>query len=187
MKETISRAQARFLKLDGISYPVQSRTLQLTLSPEAQRFLITQAQGDGIYRSGPLFGERRRGHLMVQYAAHSGVPPIHPQGSHVLDLHPYYVLGYSAALRATNPKVDWVGHWLGFPQGMIEQDGEIDNYISEALQVGLIDAAHPLLFLRRVGNHIGFWAFTLVQMQSEMIPVIPSLIVLPEGTGEEKR
>ena len=187
MKQFVSRAQARFLKLDGISYPAQSRALHLTLGPQAQTFLTTQAYGNGIYRSGPLFGERRRGRLTAQYAAYSGVHTAHPQGSHVLDLHPYYVLGYSAALRATNPKVDWVGHWLGFPDGLINGQDEIDDRICDALQAGLLDAAHPLLFVSGLANQVSFLAFTLVDMQPEMIPVIPDRIVFPKGERKERR
>lgn len=147
----LTRPQQRFL---GLSGPRRSRSdaqaqpiEHVAFSFQARAFLIEQLYASGTYRGGPLFGFQSAGDLSVQIAAPAGYPCGDPElRQQPLALDERYVLGWSDCLEAVYPgKLDWIGHWLMFPDRQLAALEQDVTWLRQGLETDLFNEEHVLL------------------------------------------
>lgn len=79
--------------------------MAVKIIPSALYFLMTQMEGLGIHRSGPLFGHCIDGNLVIS-VARCGQPRPNPYDPSPLSLDGDYILGLSDGLRAADPGME---------------------------------------------------------------------------------
>ncbi|WP_293911160.1 hypothetical protein [Deinococcus sp.] len=147
MKLKLSWAQRRFLGLTGEvedSDLDEQFPLDLRLSRSALDSLLAHLEVTGTHRSGPLYGYHREV-VDVAYAL-TGIPPMAVLGN-PLALDPAYTLGGSEALRLTDPALDWVGHWVCAPGGLLPDTDASVALIEQAVTLKLIGTRSPLVIV----------------------------------------
>ncbi|WP_157451961.1 hypothetical protein [Deinococcus aquatilis] len=79
------------------------------------------------------------------FAAQAGYWTTPPQADEVFRLDSAYLLGWTDALGAAlSQGLDWVGHWVMFPDGQYHPGEEEDVLTSKAETLGLTDRHHIL-------------------------------------------
>lgn len=187
MELELSRAHRRFLGLTGhwrnLSDEEAEDVHSVSISAGAVYALQNLVAAAGHYRSGPLFGRCWKGLLSIEFAAADGYGIREP-----LAANADYLLGWVDALRAAQsqrPQVDWIGHWLMFPDAQMKAPELHAPWVGQARDTGLLDARHCLLVVGwRDGELAGQVYFSDV-----VLPLISSEVRLEEsgrGTFAEK-
>ncbi|THF68055.1 hypothetical protein E7T06_18225 [Deinococcus sp. Arct2-2] len=139
---------------------------------EVQRRLLAHLYAPGQFRSGPLFGSRNSGVRLVTRAAR-GVPPgLLPDDSRTFHLDARYVLGLSDILTDSDSEIDWVGHWLIAPDGLLGSLQDHLEWVYQAQALALADEDAFLLTLGREEESVEYRAFTLQGRQVTSVPVV---------------
>lgn len=147
----LTRSQQRFLGLPGTRRSRSDHQAQpvehVTLSFQVKGFLTAQLYASGTYQGGPLFGFYSQGDLAVQYAAPAGYACGDPElRERPLALDERYVLGWSDCLEAVSPgKLEWVGHWLMYPDRQLTALEQDLAWLSAGLETDLFNEEHVLL------------------------------------------
>lgn len=171
----ISRARQRFLGLTN-NHPRPDTQAQLPeiieLTMEVHRRLLAQLYAPGEFRSGPLFGSRNSGVRRITQAAR-GVPPgLIPKDSGAFHLDAQYVLGLSDALTDSDSEIDWVGHWLIAPHGLLGSVQEHLDWMRQAQTQALADEDTFLLTLGRAEESVEYRALTVQGQRVSSVPVL---------------
>lgn len=144
----LTRLERRFYGLPRPPHGRDNFTPQeIRLAPKARHFLEAHTPGAGVYRGGPLFGTRQESVLTIDYATVGTLNLSHPGQGDPLAFDPVYVMGYSNAHRTINQQLDWVGHWMSFPDGVPDDRLTCFGHLERAERLDLIDLERPMLFL----------------------------------------
>jgi hypothetical protein len=171
-----SRAQERFLGLT--SY--QSRTdaqahlpTSVRITVEARRRLLAYFYSPGAFRSGPLFGRRNNGVVVITDAARGTPPGItqeDPDNPFVLDAR--YVLGWSDCLtEGSSNGIDWIGHWAMAANNHLGSHQEHLLWLHDAQRAALADNDTFLLTLGHEAEQVKYRALIVEGKNAAILPV----------------
>lgn len=142
------RAHQRYLPLIGRRYRLTDADLA---PPEAvqvgtsAKVTLLNALDSGTFRSGPLFGRREASILELRYANQAGYSARIAREPMALD--PCYLLGLSDAYRQCDLTLDWIGHWMIWPDGQLPDQRELLHWFDEAYSAHLVSHVHCLLMV----------------------------------------
>lgn len=159
------RALRRFMGLVSLDSRTDEQAQPLErviIEPEARQVLTSLLSTSGIYRSGALFGTNSGGIAHVTDTAHAGYLSLHPERPrHPLAVDARYLLGWSDCLSIYGSNnVDWIGHFIVRPDGLIGDALSHYAWLRRAFRVGLVSADTFFLFIGVGDEQVEYSAYT---------------------------
>lgn len=156
MQFEMLRAHQRYLPLIGQR---QRRTdtdfappQSVQVEAPAKAILLNALEAQGALRGGPLFGKREASTLQIRYANQAGYSARSARDPLALD--PCYLLGLTDAYRQCDPALDWVGHWMTWPDSQLPGQRELLYWYDEAHDLQLVSPEHCLLLVGWVDQQL---------------------------------
>ena len=145
----LRRAHQRYLPLLGQRQQHAEADLAppeaVEVEAPAKATLLNALEAQGAFHGGPLFGHYEDRTLQLRYAHPAGYLARMAQDPLALD--PGYLLGLTDAYRQGDPALDWVGHWLTWPDSQLPDQREALSWFDEARDLHLVGPQHCLLLV----------------------------------------
>lgn len=139
-----------------------------TIEAPAFKTFRMQLTIPGWWATGNLYGHIADDILRITHAAAGGYPVWRPLPITGDD---HYQLGYLDALRSTDSRIDWVGHWVTRPDSQLPTIAEAGRWLQAGATQGLFTAVHILLAVGYVDERLEVEAYRIIDGRIDLLPV----------------